>query len=610
MNGIYAENKAELTRNADTIMTSSSNAGNSYSIRTRLENYIQPDIAHKEKDSKLRRAIEKYTDEYRKKFEGEYSEKRKFFVQKENMKDDELFKLLQEMPKGGLLHVHGMAGLSFDRLVELCKNWNAQKAGSAYEIYVYTGETTDRLAKHTLLYKYETEKYEEAKENIQEFAGFIDANKDALKDAMCIIKNIETKEVWNQFNIKYSIFSPLFSNRNFYEDYYCDFFTECKEDRILYIEVRAGIELFQDEKAVANDQMVFGEHILRSREKFNLGEYLYYREEMMTEALGGPLTNENTEFLVAIYNAAKKAKVKVRVILTANRGSDPKADAEKIKDKMDFAINVKYQQNAGGLSDEVKKALNNLVIGFDFVNQEDTGYATCAYDDLMYEEITVKSTTGKIEKRPRIQWLPVYLHDGETNWKQGPSVRYAEKEIKIPNIIAGCICSKYRIGHGLSMVQYPELMDGIRYGISSDVNPSSDDMVLPAVEINPISNQLLKYQEDLRLHPVFQLLRAGITCVMGNDDPLIFDNPGLSYDYWMIMMDSEVTYDMVKKIVFTSYAFKALNKLGEEKGWYAILEMAQRKFWVSWDEFLGSDVVKAFCDKYCPKNTGEAANGR
>ena len=245
-----------------------------------------------------------------------------------------------------------------------------------------------------------------------------------------------------------------------------------------------------------------------------------------------------------------------------------------------MAIGIRHSQ------EEKWNKIRLMIIGFDFVNQEDQGFATSAYADIIYGATRCKSVTGS-----RISLIPFYLHDGETVWRDGPGVKWGAG-VHIPNVIAGSICSRYRIGHGFAASNYPQLLNGLLYGLKEETS-GNDKMSLPELEINPISNQLLKYAPDLRLHPAYQLMMQGINCVLGNDDPLILGNPGLSYDIWILIMDGGIDYVMLKRLLFVSYIFaEKFDKDGNITG--QVLSRAGIQFRKRWRGFLISNEVKSF----------------
>lgn len=556
-----------------------------------LDTCVQLTGAFEAQDKALGRAIERHASTHRKNYEDYYSEDRLFCNIKKTMESDILFPVLKRMPKGSLFHVHGAAGLSFDRLMELCVSWNKDSVGADWKIIQVVLDTIpDRIDKYTLMYQYQIDLARKKGEGLifKELGEFlaVPGNRGELKESICMLDGgIATKDIWTKFNHSYARFNSLFRNKEFYKRYFEAFFGECINDQIASVDIRLGLEEFDEgtQAALLNS----AEHYLRYGEGFTLDRYLYFKDQAANLPRVGNVNEKHLEFLEQIADALTATKYSAKVILTANRNTniaDP-VSMDKLERKVDLAIAVKM----GELPDTIsfKAKLANLVVGFDFVNQEDRGYSTDAYKSVIY---------GDYQGKPRIQCIDFYLHDGESCWKLAPNM----KELKSASIIEASVVSKYRIGHGLTMAQYPELIAAIQNGASNSepMLPPAPFLMLPILEINPISNQLLKYCSDLRLHPMPQLMKSGINCVLSNDDPLILDNPGLTYDFWISIMDMELTYEMVKKLVFVTYAFTEIRNDTSGRTENELLSAAQGKFEKAWKGFLRLEVVQKFIKAY------------
>ena len=126
------------------------------------------------------------------------------------------------------------------------------------------------------------------------------------------------------------------------------------------------------------------------------------------------------------------------------------------------------------------------VAGFDLVEEEDRTHGTLFFA----EEILA----ARREAERRGLTLPLFLHSGETS-------RAAEREPLRRGAPRG-----RRIGHGLALVRHPLLMEMVRErGI--------------AIEVCPISNQVLGYVSDLRAHPAVAYINAGIPVVLSPTTP-------------------------------------------------------------------------------------------
>ena len=80
-----------------------------------------------------------------------------------------------------------------------------------------------------------------------------------------------------------------------------------------------------------------------------------------------------------------------------------------------------------------------------------------------------------------------------------------------------------RIGHGYALVKHPVLWNSVK---KRDI----------AIEISPISNQVLSLLSDLRNHPAAFYISENIPIVITNDDPGFWSAKGCSYDFYFVLM--------------------------------------------------------------------------
>jgi adenosine deaminase CECR1 len=213
-----------------------------------------------------------------------------------------------------------------------------------------------------------------------------------------------------------------------------------------------------------------------------------------------------------------------RSILLDVRTRDPDFDA-------------KFIAAAGrsGSREQIAKSLANAldrrakdpgqVIGFDLVQEEDRTNTNLHF----VEELLA----ARHEAERRGIGLPLYLHSGETNW--------AENE----NVYDAILLGASRIGHGLALIKHPRLMQIVKErGI--------------AVEVCPISNQILGYVADLRNHPAVHYINAGLPVVLSSDDPAVFRHT-LSHDFYAAFMAWGLDLRSLKQLAMNSLTYSAMN---------------------------------------------------
>ena len=179
-----------------------------------------------------------------------------------------------------------------------------------------------------------------------------------------------------------------------------------------------------------------------------------------------------------------------------------------------------------------RKQYPDFIKGFDLVAEEDNGHTTGYFLESW-------SRMDSLEELYGID-MPLYLHDGESN---SPGIK---------NLYDAYALKSVRIGHGFNLMFFPTLVEKVK---EADI----------CIEVSPLSNQILGYVKDLRLHPAALMLRHGVQGCISPDDPGVFDYNGLSYDYWTIVMAWELDLRSIKKLILNSLTYSALSNLEKKK---------------------------------------------
>ena len=148
-----------------------------------------------------------------------------------------------------------------------------------------------------------------------------------------------------------------------------------------------------------------------------------------------------------------------------------------------------------------------------------------------------------------------------------------------PSQIDAILLGTQRIGHGYALIKHPSALEFVkRQGI--------------AVEVNPISNQVLRLVADTRNHPAAVLFSDNYPVVISSDDPSFWEAKPLSHDFYVAFLgiaNSRQDLRCLKQLAINSIKYSAMPV--KEK------EDAMVKWQVAWDRFvdkalqqLGNDV--------------------
>ena len=200
---------------------------------------------------------------------------------------------------------------------------------------------------------------------------------------------------------------------------------------------------------------------------------------------------------------------------------------------------------------QLRKKYPDLIRGFDLVANEDDGNTTLYFLENWEKMDSLEDVYGVD--------MPLYLHDGESDWAS------------VQNLYDAYLLNSRRIGHGFNLMHFPELMEDIK---AADI----------CIEVSPLSNQILGYIDDLRLHPASYLLKNGVQVSINSDDPGIFNYNGLSYDFWTIFLAWELDLKALKKLSMNALTYSALSEAEKkvafshwQKKWDAFVEEGNKR---------------------------------
>ena len=408
-----------------------------------------------------------------------------FTLARKRMENTELWKIIERMPKGALLHAHLDAMVDVDWLIDQTLNEKglcilaaepltdaSKRTNSPIKIRYYPESTISKLSKSNSIW---SSSYDpDTPMPIREAQRFFPDHDQTFKkwlSSRCVISTEESLAHHHGLDAIWRKFQTCFLNI---------------------------------------DQMMFYEPIFHKALKRLLGQLaadgityvdfrLAFRFEWRAQGKTEPSEDSPDCFFKAfgevIYEFQKSpegAKFKgVRMIWTNIRRQDTRFQAEDMKHCI--RMKQKYPQ---------------LISGFDFVGQEDRGRTLADLTPLVFW-FRKKCMEAGVD-------IPFFFHAGEC---------LGDGDATDNNLFDAILLGTRRIGHGYSLYKHPLLIDMVK-----------EKKIL--VESCPISNEILRLSSSILAHSLPALLSRGVACSLSNDDPAILGHGknGLSHDYWQSFM--------------------------------------------------------------------------
>lgn len=161
--------------------------------------------------------------------------------------------------------------------------------------------------------------------------------------------------------------------------------------------------------------------------------------------------------------------------------------------------------------------------------------------------------------------------------KQMPSFKialHAGESMLLPNddVVDAYLLKANRLGHAINLYRYPKVIEAMK-----------KDKV--SISLCPVSNNVLGYVYDLRMHPGLEYMRRGVSVHLASDDPLKEEHEGLVDDFFMATVSWNLNLADIKMLAKNSLTNSFLTKKEKqaavaawEKQWDMYVDTALRKY--------------------------------
>ena len=241
---------------------------------------------------------------------------------------------------------------------------------------------------------------------------------------------------------------------------------------------------------------------------------------------GSEETIERLTYEACEYGVAQNIKIfELRYSPNFIQGANGRLSFERIHNAVLRGIaRAKHLEIAIGLIGIVQKTLSPKEAEYttDFIieNKESFAGIDMADMDIGFGIRRFAPLMAKAKKAG----LHITLHSGEENVPEAPQhVRVAIEEL-----------GAERIGHGIYIIQAPEVMDLVR----------EKNVIL---ELCPTSNRLTNSVPSIRRHPLRKLMEAGVMVSINSDDPHLF-GIDLCHEYHILRNELALTIEEFNRI--------------------------------------------------------------
>jgi len=410
----------------------------------------------------------------------------------------DLFKFLDSMPKGGLLHIHSGAVGNLEWILDTgifmtdqdgTKCWINKKIVDNPNLY----EKGDND-----LFRFSINKPVDSilKIWIPVTKDYISINRNSIEQRLVmsdILSDTEGPEAWSAFEIINNRYSGLRDYIPYSIASWTNGLETLASNNIQHVDIRLGF----GSPPLGGGPINVKSLLIKTMDKINL--------------------------FITAHNQMKHTypDFTMKIILSTPRI----VNIENLQQIVECAYMLKsgkYLPDNVIVTDEIK----NIITGYDLIAEEDPNYPTVYYIDVWIKQ-------PEMEKKYGVK-LPFFFHDGESDW------------VMNQNVVDAVLLDAKRIGHGFNIAFFPYIKEEL---IKRDI----------CLEICPISNQMLQYFRDLRVHSANSLFKEGVPMVISTDDPLMFGYNGLTYDFWVACISWGLDLKDIKCLVYNSITYSSLS---------------------------------------------------
>ncbi|GBE89111.1 Adenosine deaminase CECR1-A [Sparassis crispa] len=413
-----------------------------------------------------------------------------FLTARNTIIQTKLFRVLNKMPKGALLHAHLDATVNARVLLTIALTQSAMHVRASKRVTASTVKGTLpefkglSQANFTSFTSLTDEAYtpgewvpiQKARENFDASLGGPEGFDEWVVGALMInpseayVTHNTTQKIWAKFTSTFVTSSGLIHFVPVWTEYIRQFFLSSIEDGISYMEARVN---FWHKCMIGAD----------GKEDVPHREWLIIYDRVLNE-VKDELKRQGRE---DEFVGSKIIYVTLRHITS-----------EELEWYLEDCLSLKQE-------------FPHLIAGFDLVGHEDSLKPLIDY---------IVPLTKFVERQKELGLdIPFIFHAGETLGDGTPADM---------NLYDAILLGTKRIGHGFSLAKHPKLIEICK---EKDI----------AVEMCPISNEILRLTSSMPMHPLPILVNQGVSVALCSDDPAVFGNMGLSFDFFQVLVASEVT---------------------------------------------------------------------